>query len=113
MKYLHNTLLLLILVSLLNGCLGLAPKPTLPGESKPLVTAVPFEVSPLKKTKTFASAEVIRRFSESKNLTYLMGPGDVLSIKVWRRPELNNEAMVVSPDGTISVARIGLISVNI
>ncbi len=112
MKYLRNSLLLLILIPLLCSCVGLNPKPTVTGESGLPPTTVPFETSPLKKTNTFASAEVIRKFSESRNFTYLMGPGDVLSIKVWRRPELNNEAVVVSPDGTISVARIGLISVN-
>jgi len=112
MKYLHNIILILVLLPLLNGCLGLRPKPTVPDASTLPSTAAPFETSPLKKTKTFASSEVIRQFSESKNLTYLMGPGDILSIKVWRRPELDNENMVVSPDGTISVARIGLISVK-
>jgi len=112
MKYPHCTLLILFLLPVLSGCLGLIPKPTVSDDAKQPTTTAAFATSPLKKTKTFASPEVIRRFSESKNLTYLLGPGDVLSIKVWRRPELNNEAMVVSPDGTISVARIGLISVN-
>lgn len=112
MKYFHNTFLLLILIALLSGCLGPTPKPTATNKPGIPPTTAPLETSPLKKTKTFASADVIRQFSENRNVTYLMGPGDVLSIEVWRRPELNNEAMVVSPDGTISVARIGIISVN-
>lgn len=111
-KCLHNIFFSLLLLPLLCGCLGPNPKPTPTDESLQTTTSPPFETSPVKKTKTFASADVIRQFSESKNSSYLMGPGDILSIKVWRRPELNNEGMVVSPDGTISVARIGLISVN-
>lgn len=112
MKYLHSNLLILIILPLLSGCLGLTPKATVPDKSLPQEGKAVFETSPLKKTKVFASAEILRRFSESKSKTYLMGPGDVLSIKVWRRPELNIESIVVSPDGTITVPRIGLISVK-
>lgn len=112
MKYFQNTFFLALLTLLLSGCLGLTPNPTPKDEAALDTTTAPFTTSPLKKTKTFASLEVIRKFSENRSSKYLMGPGDVLSIKVWRRPELNNEGTVVSPDGTISLARIGLIDVN-
>ncbi len=112
MKRLFSTLLILFFLFHLCGCVGLNPQPTVPDESGQPSSAASFETSPLKKTKTFASAEVIRQFTESKNTTYLMGPGDVLSIKVWRRPELNLEGIVVSPDGTISLPRIGIIAVK-
>jgi polysaccharide export outer membrane protein len=103
---------MVLLFPLLQGCLGLSPKPTAFGELTPLPTTDSFETSPLKKTKAFAAADVIRQFSKSNNRIYLLGPGDVLSLKVWRRPELDDETLVVSPDGTIAIARIGLISVN-
>jgi polysaccharide biosynthesis/export protein len=41
-----------------------------------------------------------------------MGPGDVISVKVWRRPELSLESMTVSPDGNIAVPRAGSINVT-
>jgi polysaccharide export outer membrane protein len=104
--------LLLILLFLCAACTGLTPEPTPePDADHPLPTA-PFVTEPIKKIHPFASGELIKRLSESKPKSYLMGPGDVLSIKVWRRPELNNELIVVSPDGTISLPRIGIITVK-
>ena len=43
--------------------------------------------------------------------TYLIGPGDVLEIKVWRHPDLDIKA-TVRPDGKISFPTIGDISAN-
>ncbi len=54
----------------------------------------------------------IRAFSRSVPKTYLLGPGDVLDLKVWGYPELSDPDIVVSPDGAISVLRLGLIKVK-
>jgi len=40
------------------------------------------------------------------NFAYVIGPGDTLEIKVWRHPDLENNA-VVRPDGQISFPLIG------
>jgi len=37
---------------------------------------------------------------------YLIGPGDTISIDVWREPELSLEAVPVRPDGLISTPRV-------
>jgi polysaccharide export outer membrane protein len=42
----------------------------------------------------------------TENSSYLIQPGDVLHISIWREPELNMEA-VVRPDGSISYPLIG------
>lgn len=40
------------------------------------------------------------------NFSYIIGPGDVLEIRVWRHPDLDNRS-VVRPDGRISFPLIG------
>jgi polysaccharide export outer membrane protein len=35
--------------------------------------------------------------------TYVIGPGDILRVSVWKNPELSVEAVPVRPDGKISV----------
>ena len=46
----------------------------------------------------------------SGTLTYLVGPGDVLEIKVWRHSDLDITA-VVRPDGKISFPLVGNVNV--
>jgi len=46
----------------------------------------------------------------SGDFTYLIGPGDILEVKVWRHPDLDT-TMVVRPDGKISFPLIGSLSV--
>jgi len=104
--------LLSILLVACTSCTGLTPEPTRkPDVERPLRTAS-FTTNPPKKTHPFASGELIKQLTENKSKSYLMGPGDVLSIKVWRRPELDSKNIIVSPDGTISLPRIGIIMVK-
>ncbi|MBF0119508.1 MAG: SLBB domain-containing protein [Desulfobacterales bacterium] len=42
---------------------------------------------------------------------YLLGPGDELSLKVWNRPEISDDKIIVGPDGIINILRIGPINV--
>jgi len=45
-----------------------------------------------------------------KKNQYIIGPGDVLSMSVWGRPDASAPKMIVGPDGVITVPRIGFIN---
>lgn len=92
---------------LLAACSGLSPK----------VTRIPsppergFNINQPKKDQKFASPEQIEKITPRENFEYRLGPGDLVTIKVWRRPELTQENIMVSPDGLIAIPRIGSINV--
>ncbi|MGQ9919935.1 MAG: SLBB domain-containing protein [Desulfobacca sp.] len=60
----------------------------------------------------FAKAETVKNLSEKIKDEYRLGPGDILRFNVWHRPEISNNNIVVSPDGYISIMRLGLIKVE-
>ena len=92
---------------LLASCSSISPKssrvPTTP--EKDFKTELPI------KTQEFATAQKIYALSPHDNYLYRLGPGDLVSIQVWHRPELSLENIVVSPDGIIAIPRIGSLNV--
>ncbi len=50
-------------------------------------------------------------FFAAENLSYTIGPGDVLEISVWQHPELNR-TVTVRPDGRMSFSLIGDVNAN-
>ena len=124
-----TSLILLVLVILLApGCAryGLTPEPTIPvmeqadtpssevnGTSPPSAANEPplFEVSSKKILQDFASDKDIEKLSSKVPKGYRLGPGDVINIQVWQRPEISAQGLVVAPDGFISVSRIGFLNV--
>jgi polysaccharide export outer membrane protein len=42
---------------------------------------------------------------------YRIGPGDVLQIDVWKEPDASNPSVTVRPDGRVSLAMVGELSV--
>ncbi len=71
-----------------------------------------FTTEPVKQQNLFASPDQIRAFTEQVSSEYLMGPGDILSLKIWNRPEISEEIIVVGPDGVINILRVGAIKVT-
>ena len=92
---------------LLAACSGLSPKAT----RVPSPPERGFISNQPKKEQIFASPEQIEKITPRENFEYRIGPGDLVNIKVWRRPELSEENIIVSPDGNIVVPRIGNINV--
>jgi polysaccharide export outer membrane protein len=50
--------------------------------------------------------------SDSDGSEYLVGAGDVLSINVWKEPELSLDHVAVRPDGMLSMPLIGAVRVG-
>lgn len=65
-----------------------------------------------KRSENYASPEHIAMFSQDISDEYLLGPGDVLALQVWNRDNLSDPELVVAPDGTIAVMRIGRLKVE-
>jgi polysaccharide biosynthesis/export protein len=90
----------------LTSCYGVTPRPT-PPEAQP-----EFKLETQMTKDQFAQAAKVQQMSEAVSDEYRLGPGDVLKFKAWHRPEISNDNIVVSPDGYISIIRLGLIKVE-
>lgn len=113
MTHISYTHLLLALSGLLiiSGCATTGLDPQVTAVSHPSNT---FQVDKQVESQKFASAEFIGALSKDKkeNQDYRLGPGDVLDISIWRRPEISRNNIIVAPDGVISLPRVGIISVG-
>lgn len=113
MKHMPHIIRLFALfgVLLFSGCAKLGIDPQVSQEE---ITPEPFQVEQQEEVQKFASAEFIKELSKEKqgNQRYRLGPGDVLDISVWRRPELSRQNVIVAPDGVISMPQVGILNVN-
>ena len=92
----------------LHQCSFVNPVPT-QGPPPPSMSFAPV---PKKPGARFATNDKVREFSGSVSDRYLLGPGDVLDLTVWNRPEISASDLVVAPDGGLCVARIGCLDVK-
>ncbi len=103
----HIALWYVVIPLLLVACSGLSPKAT----RVPSPPERGFNSTLPKRDQPFASPKQIEAVTPRENFEYRLGPGDLVNIKVWRRPELSQENIMVSPDGLIAIPRIGSINV--
>lgn len=74
---------------------------------------VTFKTEKKMKDKEFATSTQVEAFSAAaaeEEDKYIIGPGDVLSLNVWGRPNVSDPEIIVGPDGVITVPRIGFIN---
>jgi len=82
-------------------------------------SAAPVEIKDDKPFKTvefeskipYVTPEVLRIYDANLDKEYLIGPGDVLKIGVWKRPDLVGEH-VVGPHGLITLPMIGVFKIG-
>jgi len=115
-RYRH-LIYLVSIIFLLGGCskAHLTPVPSEPDvESESTGTAPPpeFHLQTKEKLKQFASSARIKEFSNAIQGQYLLGPGDVMDISIWRRAEISRKDIVVAPDGVISLPKVGVLNVK-
>ena len=89
----------------LSGLWGCASAPVEIKDDKPFKT-VEFE-----SRIPYATPEILRIYEASLEKEYLIGPGDVLKINVWKRPDLAGEH-VVGPHGLITLPMIGVFKIG-
>ncbi len=106
-KYLYLSLLSSLLI--LTSCAGLSPRQNINS-----TTDKSFTVTEKQPGQQFASAEIIKQLSASgdEKQNYHLGPGDIMDISIWRRPEISRQNIVVAPDGVISLPKVGVINVS-
>lgn len=108
----HCNVLFLSLLSsvlILTSCTGLSPKKNIDSTAESS-----FTVKKEQPSLQFASAQIIKQLSaiDNEKQEYRLGPGDIMDISVWRRPEISRQNIVVAPDGVISLPKVGVISVS-
>ena len=58
------------------------------------------------------SADVIAEANSANQKQFLLGPEDVLEVRVWRSEDLTQKDLVVRPDGKIAMPLIGDVDVS-
>lgn len=101
------TLLMLMCLLSLMACTGMTPRPTELTQAE-----LAFEVDTPLPVHSFAIPEMIRSLSPAGQYNYRLGPGDIIDVKVWNRPEISTDNLIVGPDGAISIPRIGILNVR-
>lgn len=107
LRALPALLLSALLCTMLAACGSISPKETTLNQN----AQSGFQTDMPPKVQEFATPDRVKSLESQTPFEYRFGPGDRLTIQVWRRPELKQEGIVVSPDGLITVPRIGSIQV--
>ncbi len=106
----------------LLGCAAIKPgvyeekKPGEPDQPfakiKGLKTGELFTAELETSAKQFASPEQVKQATGKIDNEYKLGPGDSFSFLVRNRPDISREEIIVSPDGDISLPRVGILKVQ-
>ncbi|WP_051261361.1 SLBB domain-containing protein [Desulfovibrio inopinatus] len=107
------TMLMLCVVAFaLTGCPSPSPKPTPIDTNGGQTSSKGFTLEPVRDQERYADPATVEAFSNEVPDEYQLGPGDVLDFSVWNRPELSRKEIVISPDGQITLPRIGILDIE-
>jgi len=101
-----SILLCLFILLLQSACIPVSPVPEATHQNNSFHTDIQ------EATTAFAPPLYVEEQSERISDRYLLGPGDILNLRVWNREELSDPDIIVGPDGIITVSRIGNIRVG-
>ncbi|TNJ37011.1 SLBB domain-containing protein [Prosthecochloris vibrioformis] len=102
----------IILQFMLVSCGSIDPKPNYIPVPEAADPEKEFSMKRPDTNPVFAKKESLEKMQQDERaFEYQIGPGDILGLAVWRRPELSAERLIVSPDGYISAPRVGMIPV--
>ncbi len=96
------TLLLCVMFSVLCGCY---PAPV------EIKDDTPFKTVEFESSIPYVTPELLKIYDANLDKVYLIGPGDVLKIAVWNRPDLAGEH-VVGPHGLITLPMVGVFKIG-
>jgi polysaccharide export outer membrane protein len=107
-RQLFSLLLICCMMVVLASCSSISPKENSSSNTpeKGFTAVLP------EKNETFITPDKLKTLNPQEAFQYRIGPGDHISILVWRRPELSQEGIIVSPDGLLTVPRIGNVEVT-
>jgi len=71
----------------------------------------PFKSVGFESKTPYVTPELLRIYDANLDKEYLIGPGDVLKIAVWKRPDLAGEH-VVGPHGLITLPMVGVFKIG-
>ena len=76
------------------------------GGTKPVLQATPVQQA-APAAAAVPNANVMQAGSVVSASTYIIGPGDLLQLTVWKEPGMSNASVPVRPDGMISLSLVG------
>ncbi len=103
---------MLLLLALVMLCGATSCRMADPDDQKKNPLWQTFTTEPRKINDRFATVEEVLAMSETVPEQYRLGAGDKLDVRVWNRDDISTRDIVVAPDGTIAVPRIGIVNVK-
>jgi protein involved in polysaccharide export with SLBB domain/GT2 family glycosyltransferase len=103
---------MLLLLALVLLCGATSCRMADPDDQKKNPLWQTFTTEPRKINDRFATVEEVLAMSETVPEQYRLGAGDKLDVRVWNRDDISTRDIVVAPDGTIAVPRIGIVNVK-
>ena len=116
----NSPALVLVFLLILAGCIGPTVKPGVydavgkKGEFQPMpnVPPTPFFTNRADGAREYATKGILEKAAAAVENEYRMGPGDRFAFLVRGRDDISQADVLVSPDGSVSLPRVGIVSIK-